>query len=98
MFDLVRSINQARDSGTSAESLGKAQAVLLELAGIFGLRLARLESKDALASPIIDLLIEVRSELREQKLWQLSDLVRDRLAELGVILEDGKDGTTWRFK
>ncbi|MEE9264611.1 MAG: hypothetical protein V3V11_09165 [Vicinamibacteria bacterium] len=27
-----------------------------------------------------------------------ADLVRDRLSELGVSLEDGKDGTTWRFK
>jgi len=36
--------------------------------------------------------------LRKQKLWALSDLVRDRLAALGVILEDSKEGTTWRYQ
>jgi cysteinyl-tRNA synthetase len=36
--------------------------------------------------------------LRRQKLWALSDMVRDRLTALGVILEDSKDGTTWRWK
>jgi len=45
----------------------------------------------------ITLLIEVRAEVRKQKLWPLSDLIRDRLKELGVTLEDGKDGTTWRY-
>jgi cysteinyl-tRNA synthetase len=52
----------------------------------------------ASAAPFIDLLVQVRGELRLQKLWALSDVVRDRLIELGVVLEDGKDGTTWRWK
>jgi len=45
----------------------------------------------------VDLLIEVRTELRNQKLWALTDKIRDTLAELGVVIEDGKDGTTWRW-
>ena len=45
----------------------------------------------------MDLLVEIRSELRKQKLWALSDLVRNRLQELGVVLEDSKDGTTWHW-
>jgi cysteinyl-tRNA synthetase len=42
-------------------------------------------------------LVEVRSEVRKQKLWPLSDLIRDRLKELGVTIEDGKQGTTWHW-
>jgi cysteinyl-tRNA synthetase len=100
LFDLVRAINQARDLGASADSLAKAQAELRELAEVvFGLRLTDpSESKSVEAVPFVDLLVELRSELREQKLWALSDKVRDRLAELGVVLEDAKGGTTWRFK
>ena len=45
----------------------------------------------------INLLVEVRTEVRKQKLWAMSDLIRDRLKELGVILEDSKDGTNWRW-
>jgi cysteinyl-tRNA synthetase len=99
LFDLVRAINQARDAGVGIDHLSKAQTDMRELLeNVFGLRLERPDTVGAQAAQFIDLLVELRGELRKQKLWQLSDLVRDRLAELGVAMEDGKDGTTWRFK
>ena len=49
------------------------------------------------ADRFIDLLVEVRSEVRKQKLWQLSDLIRDQLKERGVTIEDTKEGTQWRW-
>ncbi len=39
----------------------------------------------------------MRSEVRKQKLWALSDLIRDRLKALGVTIEDSKEGTSWRW-
>jgi len=48
------------------------------------------------ARPFIDLLVELRDELREAKLYQLSDRVRGRLGELGIALEDTAEGTRWR--
>jgi len=98
LFDLVRAINQARDAGLVTETLESAQNLLIELAGVFGLRLDQPDTKGTQAAPFIDLLVEFRRELRSQKLWSLSDLVRERLTELGVILEDSKEGTTWRWK
>jgi cysteinyl-tRNA synthetase len=97
MFDLVRAVNQARDAGASPADLAPAQAVLSDLASVLGLRLERSETGGE-AAAFIDLLVELRSQLRAQKLWALSDLVRDRLAGLGVVTEDGKEGTTWRWK
>ncbi len=97
LFDLLRAINQARDAGVAPEAVGAAQSVLRELMQVFGLRPER-DMKGSQADSFINLLIEVRRELRSQKLWVLSDLVRDRLVELGVLLEDSKEGTTWRWK
>jgi len=97
LFELLRAINQARDAGVAPELIDPAQGVLRELMQIFGLRSER-ESGGSQADAFIDLLIEIRRELRSQKLWALSDLVRNRLAELGVLLEDSKEGTTWRWK
>ena len=97
LFDLLRAINQARDAGVVPESVGAAQDVLRELLQVFGLRTERAAGGNQ-ADAFINLLIEIRRELRSQKLWALSDLVRDRLAELGVLLEDSKEGTTWRWK
>jgi cyanophycinase-like exopeptidase len=47
-------------------------------------------------APLVELLIEVRAQLRADEQWALADEIRDRLAELGIILEDGRTGTTWR--
>ena len=98
LFDLVRAINQARDTGLSAGQLEPAQELLVELVGVFGLRLRREKVTVTPADAFVDLLVQVRSELRQQKLWQLGDQIRDRLAGLGVLVEDSKDGSTWRWK
>ena len=50
------------------------------------------------AIPFIDLLVSVRSDLRGAKQWELADKVRNSLNELGVVLEDGPDGTAWRLE
>jgi cysteinyl-tRNA synthetase len=98
LFDLVRVINQGRDAGVGADDLEKTQVILVELAGVLGLRMEPPQKTGGQAAPFIELLIEIRKELRAQKLWALSDLVRNRLHELGVVLEDGKEGTAWRWK
>ena len=98
LFELVRSINQARADGAQDSELEPAQSMLRKLAGVLGLTLAPAASHGTgTADPFVDLLVEIRSELRKQKLWALSDLVRNRLQELGVVLEDSKDGTTWHW-
>ena len=97
LFDLVRAVNQAKDAGVAAEIIADGQKSLNELMSVLGLRAERKASGNE-AMPFIELLIELRIELRQQKLWSLADQLRARLAELGVLLEDSKDGTTWRWK
>ena len=43
----------------------------------------------------VDLLIRLRQEARANKDFALSDKIRDELAEVGIQLNDGKDGTTF---
>lgn len=97
LFDLVRVINQSRDAGVGQDAISKAQGLLRELMGVFGLRLEKPKEEAAQAAPFIDLLVQLRRELRQQKLWAMADSVRNRLSELGVILEDTRDGTSWRW-
>jgi cysteinyl-tRNA synthetase len=92
LFDLVRDINRSRDE---ARGIEEAQSLLHELSGVLGLTLH--EPEDAMgAVPFIDLLIELRNDLRDAKQFELADRVRSRLAEAGITLEDGPDGTRWR--
>jgi len=46
--------------------------------------------------PLIELIVQVRSQLRAARQWALADEIRGRLSELGIILEDGPEETTWR--
>jgi cysteinyl-tRNA synthetase len=100
LFELVRIINQAKDTGVITGMVTEGQSLLRDLMAVFGLRTERPERSESgnQATPFIQLLIDLRNELRQQKIWALSDKVRTSLAELGVLLEDSKDGTTWRWK
>ncbi|HEY9088915.1 MAG TPA: DALR domain-containing protein, partial [Anaerolineaceae bacterium] len=97
LFELVRVINQARADGADDAQLRPAQDLLRELTSVLGLTLKEDAASAQAADPFVQLLVDVRMELRKQKLWVLSDLVRDRLTALGVSLEDSKEGTTWRY-
>ena len=76
--------------------------VLKELSQILGLfrrpAAAGQPAGDALTAPLLDLLIDLRDRLRKEKNFGLADEIRNRLAELGVTLEDRPDGTRWRIE
>ena len=92
LFDLARDIHRTRDAGGRVSD---AQAALGEMAGVLGLTL-RSGRPEGDADPFIELLIDVRREMRAAKNFAAADSIRDRLTALGVQLEDGPDGTTWR--
>jgi cysteinyl-tRNA synthetase len=98
LFDLVREINRRRGAGEPLGSLAAGQQVLQTLAGVLGLRLdapsRAADGEDA--GPFIDLLLATRQRLREAKQWPLADEIRDRLRDLGVVVEDRPDGAVWR--
>jgi cysteinyl-tRNA synthetase len=95
LFELAREINRGRDAG---RSIGAAQALLRELGGVLGLRLEPPAQESLAAAPFIELLIGLRKELREAKQYQLADRIRSGLNDLGIALEDGPGGTTWKAR
>lgn len=100
LFDMSREINRLRtQEGCPVAALEPARARLLELGGVLGLLLdAPSEgATDRAADPYVELLIELRTKLRSAKQWVLADEVRDRMKELGVVLEDRPEGTIWKY-
>jgi cysteinyl-tRNA synthetase len=89
LFDLVTAINRAFDEGGASEAVQGARA-LHRLGGILGLfwRAPGGESW----SPEVLALAEARVAARKAKDWKQSDELRDRLAALGVIVEDSAQG------
>ena len=47
---------------------------------------------------MLDDLIEARQQFRKEKQWAQADLIRNRLEEAGILLEDSAQGTVWKVK
>ena len=111
IFEKVREMNRIMDtsSGTMDQdariALEGDRAQILNAGRILGLFtespsdfFARLTDAAPRIDPReIDALIEKRTLARSQKDWAASDVIRDRLKEIGVVVEDGPKGTTWRL-
>ena len=101
LFEMARAINRLRDGDAAAAAALAAQ--LRSLAEVLGvLQLPAEEFLQAGAGSGVDAvrveaLIAERLAARAAKNWAESDRVRDQLLAMGVVLEDGKGGTTWRL-
>lgn len=97
IYDLlpVLNANIAAES-VDKEALTKAQALLTEWLGIFGIDTAELiKQNETQGDDEIVALVEQRDEARKNKDWAKSDQLRDQLKEMGVIIEDTPQGTRW---
>jgi len=98
LFDIVSAGNKILEAGEDTISkLAGTQSLIEEILDIFGISFKALDvatnhQKD------IEKMIKIRSELKQQKKYQDADDIRKKLEERGIILEDTKDGTTWRGK
>jgi len=96
--ELVAEANRFRREaeGTDRLALQTAVDLIRELGYPLGLfQPQKRPSTDDVEDRLIGLLLELRKALREKKEFQLADMVRDRLADLGYILKDGPEGTIW---
>jgi cysteinyl-tRNA synthetase len=97
LFDAVKHINLINDG---KETISESDKILLtkEISSfvevVLGLELT-VGSTDSKLNPVMDLVIELRQQARENKDWTTSDKIRDGLAAAGIVIKDGKDGTTW---
>ncbi len=122
LFELLAALNRYADEqkldtpGTNSEAVAALTVgtqVLRELGDILGLfweapTAAKLGQGDDLVAGLMQLLLDVRANLRteakgaakdnpvKKALFAQTDLIRDRLAALNVSLEDRAGGTTWR--
>ena len=108
LFEAARELNRLRQQSDAAAAAVMA-ASLREMGDALGLLQSDPETwlqgggageaaSEGLSSEEIENLIEQRNAARAGKDWAESDRIRDLLAEQGIVLEDGPEGTTWRRK
>ena len=103
LFEAAATVNRVLDhKGTisQADLDELAAAMHLFAEDILGL-LPQAEAGGASAAreeafgAVVDMLLEQRAKAKAAKDWATSDLIRDRLAALGFVVKDTKDGATW---
>ena len=103
LFEACRAINLVNDGKAtiSAADLEQLKATfktfLFDILGIYDER----ESGSVNLQPYeqaVDLLLEIRKDAKGRKDWATSDLIRNRLSEIGFDVKDTKDGFEWKVK
>ena len=103
LFDMAREVNRLKSEDMAAANalashLRKLSSVLGLLEQEPDLFLQSGAQADDGEVAEIEALIKARLEARQAKDWAAADAARNRLTEMGIILEDGPQGTTWRRK
>ena len=105
LFGLSTEINRATTKAEARSEAGAvavqaAQALMLEWADVLGLDLlpGAQSSENQLTEPLMEIILEARRALRQAKDYAAADQLRNRLKELGVLIEDRPGGgSTWRL-
>lgn len=92
VFTLVRDINTVIANGAGKDTLNACAVAFDELTGVLGLVYNR--KTEALDSEIEELIAK-RTEARKARDFKTADQIRDRLKEMGIILEDTPQGVKW---
>ncbi len=100
LFEAVKYINTISE-GKATISTSDLELLTKEFTAfvfdVLGLTIEKASSDGAL-SAAMDLVLDMRKSARENKDWSTSDKIRDRLAEAGIVVKDGKEGVTWTVK
>jgi len=102
LMKMAKAINRFVDVNEKIEGRIKRRILkiftdLLEVLGVRWEAEMRASYDNRLLKDVINVLIDVRNELRGRMDWKIADRIRDRLRSIGIILEDTPKGTKWRI-
>jgi len=98
LFEAVKVINQIKEHKASLTVDDLTEFKITMNAFVFdvlGLMSENSQDNSEKINGVVELLIKLRKEARENKDWALSDQIRDELIALGIQLKDGKEGTSF---
>jgi cysteinyl-tRNA synthetase len=104
LFELVRLANKLlEDNKTTKATFNAMEALFSRLGGdVLGIvkdeYLQTGQANDEFVSKLVDIVIEQRRDARKEKKYAKADNIRNRLEDIGIVLEDKPDGTQWRWK
>ena len=107
MFGLVKEINiyyqavQNCNGKVCHETLAEVRNIFKMMTDIIGILEQAWEGPQSGAGAeeyekLMQVILNVRQNAREQKLWDLADAIRDELGNIGIVIEDSPQGARWK--
>ena len=97
LFQIARATNKAMSEKTLSKKAAERHIALIdEFNGILNIIPQDDGADDETLDNVLNILIDLRGELRKKKMYDLADMIRDRLKESGIALEDSSDGAKWK--
>lgn len=100
IFDFIRDVNKviADNKNSGHKFFSEVKSFLQQTAeGVLGIiNFNKPQSTSSIEKQLIELFIALRKEAKQNKNFQLADRIRDELKHLGIILEDSKEGTSYK--
>jgi len=102
LFEFVKEVNRQLDENPrqAMGTLAAMDRIFRDLGGkVLGIVPDNLEEREGgpTVAGLVEFLLELRRQAREAREWGRADAIRSRLTELGILIEDGPDDTTWRL-
>lgn len=106
MFGLAKEINiyyqavTSREGVVCQEAIAEVKRIFKFMTDVIGVLEKAWEGNTAANAAeyeeLMQVILSVRQACREQKQWALADCIRDRLAEIGITIEDSPQGARWK--
>ena len=105
MFDLAKAINvyyAAVHNGVAHNQAATQHAkdVLKTIMDILGILEKQWKDTESASSEeyeaLMNVILSIRQEARKEKLYKVADAIRDKLGEIGIIIEDSPTGARWK--
>lgn len=100
VFELVKELNKALEIGSinkaGVEIITETVKFIKEaVEDVLGIKTSEVKQADNLTTELVEFILKLRRDARDEKNWALSDKIRDGLQGIGIKIKDGKDTTQW---
>ena len=100
MFEISRLVNLISDKKetiTEEDKTALKENFEIIFSEILGMKSEQSDNTSNVIEGLMSIIAEMRAEARANKDWAKSDMIRDRLSEVGITIKDGKDGAKWEI-
>jgi cysteinyl-tRNA synthetase len=99
LYNFVTNANKFISSSSLSSKTAQKMLELIQTWGgnILGILPEAKKDSDGLdLGPVMDIIMELRKDMKAAKKYDVADAIRDRLKDGGILIEDTKEGTRWR--